>query len=251
VGDLRTTLDGGLVPPTQMFALCGAMIVVGIAYICIAPQPPPTDPVALTAPTTELAAAGLPAGRLANLPASVTNARSVSFDTQANEAGAGSASVSTIRPSVPTTAPPTTIAGTTIPLPTTTTIAPLLATAEATTATLTASVNSVLSAIALASGVAVAPPPPPPAPPAAEVYGSNNTGIASWFNAPDNTCAHRTLPFGTTVKVTRVGTGAVAYCRVNDWGPTEETGRIIDLSMDTFAQLSSTSAGLINVTIEW
>ncbi|MEA2932279.1 MAG: hypothetical protein QOI56_1064, partial [Actinomycetota bacterium] len=33
MGDLRTTPEGGLVPPAQMFALCGAMIVVGIAYI--------------------------------------------------------------------------------------------------------------------------------------------------------------------------------------------------------------------------
>ena len=30
-------------------------------------------------------------------------------------------------------------------------------------------------------------------------YGHNDAGIASWFNAPDNTCAHRTLPFGTMV----------------------------------------------------
>jgi rare lipoprotein A (peptidoglycan hydrolase) len=30
-----------------------------------------------------------------------------------------------------------------------------------------------------------------------------------------------------------------------------ETGRLIDLSMDTFAALASTSSGLIDVTIEW
>jgi rare lipoprotein A len=85
----------------------------------------------------------------------------------------------------------------------------------------------------------------------AKLYGHNDAGVASWFNAPDDTCAHRTLPFGTMVKVTRPRNGAVAFCRVNDRGPTVATGRIIDLSMDTFAQLASTDAGLIDVTIEW
>ena len=69
-----------------------------------------------------------------------------------------------------------------------------------------------------------------------KLYAHNDAGIASWFNAPDNTCAHRTLPFGTMVKVTRRANGAVAFCKVNDRGPTVATGRLIDLSMDTFAE---------------
>jgi rare lipoprotein A (peptidoglycan hydrolase) len=53
------------------------------------------------------------------------------------------------------------------------------------------------------------------------------------------------------IKVTRPKTGAVAFCKVNDRGPTVATGRLIDLSMDTFAKLASPEAGLIDVTIEW
>lgn len=78
-----------------------------------------------------------------------------------------------------------------------------------------------------------------------------DSGVASWFNAPDGTCAHRTLPFGTMVKVTRIVTGASATCKVNDRGPTAATGRIIDLSLGTFEKLASRDAGLIDVKIEW
>ena len=95
------------------------------------------------------------------------------------------------------------------------------------------------------------PPPPVTVASTAKLYAHNDAGIASWFNAPDNTCAHRTLPFGTMVKVTRVKNGAVAFCKVNDRGPTIATGRLIDLSMDTFAKLAAPEAGLIDVTIEW
>ncbi len=40
-------------------------------------------------------------------------------------------------------------------------------------------------------------------------------------------------------------------CTVDDRGPTLETGRLIDLSTGTFAELASTDAGLIDVLIEW
>ncbi len=116
--------------------------------------------------------------------------------------------------------------------------------------------TTLLSITLTASAPAVAAPasttiPPAPASSLNKVYGHNDAGIASWFNAPDDTCAHRTLPFGTMVRVTRPRTGAVTYCKVNDRGPTVATGRLIDLSMDTFARLASTDAGLIDVTIEW
>ena len=75
--------------------------------------------------------------------------------------------------------------------------------------------------------------------------------VASWFGAPAGTCAHRTLPFGTEIRVTGLQNGAVATCTVDDRGPTLATGRLIDLSPDTFERLESTDAGLIEVTIEW
>jgi hypothetical protein len=76
-------------------------------------------------------------------------------------------------------------------------------------------------------------------------------GVASWFDAPAGTCAHRDLPLGTIVKVTRTSTGASTTCRVADRGPSLATNRVIDLSQDTFAKLASTDAGLIEVKIEW
>jgi len=85
------------------------------------------------------------------------------------------------------------------------------------------------------------------------VVASNRTetGVASWFHAPDGTCAHRDAPMGTVIKVTRSATGATTTCRVNDRGPAIGTNRLIDLSLDTFEKLASQDAGLIDVRIEW
>ncbi len=90
----------------------------------------------------------------------------------------------------------------------------------------------------------VAPVPTPrPAPEPVE-EGWTEKGIASWYGEPyhgrrtasgeiydmhDLTAAHKTLAFGSVVKVTRRDTGADVKVRVNDRGPFIE-GRIIDLS---------------------
>jgi rare lipoprotein A len=55
---------------------------------------------------------------------------------------------------------------------------------------------------------------------------------------------------GTHVKVTNTANGKVATCVVNDRGP-YSGGRIIDLDRSVFSQLAPTSAGVINVRIEW
>ena len=75
-------------------------------------------------------------------------------------------------------------------------------------------------------------------------------GGASWFHAPRGTCAHRTLPFGTMVTVTRTDTGASTVCRVNDRGPFI-ANRVIDLSEESFSQLAPTSSGVVPVAIAW
>ncbi len=226
-----------------MFALCGVMIVVGIAYIAVAPQQPAPAPaeavVSFAAPATELAAAVLPADEAADVP---SGAKSVSVDALEREA----APVSTVKPTVPPS-PPTTRARPAVRVTTTTTLPSLATTASETAAALATTASTVLSINLTAAPVTV----PPTTTTTAKISSNRDAGIASWFNAPDATCAHRTLPFGTMVTVTRVATGAVASCRVDDRGPTVATGRIIDLSMDTFAKLAPTSAGLIDVTIAW
>ena len=144
--------------------------------------------------------------------------------------------------------------------PTTTTAKPAkpaTSTTVATARTTTTATRTVASAPATTTTVALKPLPSvvqavvPPVTAVASAVTRTDSGIASWFGAPDGTCAHRTLPMGTIVKVTRIHNGAVASCKVDDRGPTLETGRLIDLSDDTFEKLAAKEAGLIDVKIEW
>ena len=88
-------------------------------------------------------------------------------------------------------------------------------------------------------------PPPPPSQPS-----NSQTGKASWYDHEAGTCAHRTLPFGTILKVTNLGNGKSTTCRVADRGPFIE-GRVVDLERSVFSQIASTSQGVIDVRIEW
>src|SRR5262249_59762780 len=61
------------------------------------------------------------------------------------------------------------------------------------------------------------------------------------------TAAHRTLPFGTMVRVTNRRNGQVAVVRINDRGPFVR-GRVIDLSPAAGHALGL--SGLIEVSLE-
>lgn len=63
------------------------------------------------------------------------------------------------------------------------------------------------------------------------------------------TAAHRTLPFGTMVKVTNLTNGKSVIVRVNDRGPFVK-GRIIDLSKSAAKKLDFINAGVAKVRIE-
>jgi rare lipoprotein A (peptidoglycan hydrolase) len=76
------------------------------------------------------------------------------------------------------------------------------------------------------------------------------SGEASWYDAPSGTCAHRTLPFGTVVTVTNVANGRTVKCTVTDRGP-YQSGRIIDLAKTSFDDLAPPAAGVIDVRITW
>lgn len=73
------------------------------------------------------------------------------------------------------------------------------------------------------------------------------SGTASWYDYPY--AAHRTLPFGTKLKVTNTLNGETVMVEVRDRGPFIE-GRIIDLPKTAFEQIASLSSGVIPVTIE-
>ena len=79
---------------------------------------------------------------------------------------------------------------------------------------------------------------------------NQQTGEASWYDAPDGTCAHRTLAFGTVLTVTNLANGAKVTCKVADRGPFVE-GRIVDLAKTSFDNLAPPSSGVIDVRIEW
>ncbi len=63
------------------------------------------------------------------------------------------------------------------------------------------------------------------------------------------TCAHRTYPFGTLLKVTNMRNGKSVVVRVTDRGP-HRGGRIIDLSYGAARELGMLSQGIAMVEIE-
>jgi rare lipoprotein A len=60
-------------------------------------------------------------------------------------------------------------------------------------------------------------------------FQGQRTAAGEKFDMNALTCAHRTLPLGSWVRVTNLTNRKVAYVRVNDRGPVPQT-RVIDLS---------------------
>lgn len=87
---------------------------------------------------------------------------------------------------------------------------------------------------------------------------SAQCGNASWYalysqtasgermNPAELTAAHRTLPFGTKLKVTNQKNGKSVVVRINDRGPFIK-GRVIDLSKGAAKQLGFISTGVTNI----
>ena len=63
------------------------------------------------------------------------------------------------------------------------------------------------------------------------------------------TAAHKTLPFGTIVRVTRLSTGKQVIIVINDRGPYIK-GRLIDLSFGAAKEIGMIKAGVTKVKIE-
>lgn len=63
------------------------------------------------------------------------------------------------------------------------------------------------------------------------------------------TAAHRSLPFGTWVRVTHSGTGRSVDVMVNDRGPFGNSRRVIDLSRAAAASLGILGQGVAPVTL--
>jgi len=93
--------------------------------------------------------------------------------------------------------------------------------------------------------------------------GHSQLGMASWYGPSFHgkpsasgepydmwalTAAHRTLPFGTWVQVTKVETGKKVTVRINDRGPFIK-GRIIDLSYGAARELAMIGEGTADVRL--
>jgi rare lipoprotein A len=80
---------------------------------------------------------------------------------------------------------------------------------------------------------------------------SHGTRTASGerFNARELTAAHRTLPFGTRVRVTNVATGRSVTVRINDRGPFIG-GRVIDVSHSAAESLGMVGQGVAKVKLD-
>ena len=70
-----------------------------------------------------------------------------------------------------------------------------------------------------------------------------------WFNPNALTAAHKTLPFGTRVRVTHMGNGRSVEVKINDRGP-YVAGRIIDLSKAAAGIIGMTGQGIARVVVE-
>ena len=84
----------------------------------------------------------------------------------------------------------------------------------------------------------------------ASFYGNESgskTASGQRFNQNALTCAHRSLPFGTRLRVTHGGNRVVVT--VNDRGPFVR-GRVLDLSTAAARAVGLTSAGVGRVTAE-
>jgi rare lipoprotein A len=121
-----------------------------------------------------------------------------------------------------------------------------------------------VSACAVVRSPAVTPSTIEVPQPAAENPVYVETGVASWYGAIGQggmtasgeaydpnamTAAHRSLPFGTIIRITNLANRRMVKVRVNDRGPFI-AGRMLDLSAAAAAKLGIKQDGMDQVRLE-
>lgn len=79
-------------------------------------------------------------------------------------------------------------------------------------------------------------------------FHGKRTASGERFNENAYTAAHRSLPFGTRVRVTNLRNGRMVDVRINDRGPFVR-GRIIDLSRAAASEIGMIRDGVVPVEV--
>lgn len=112
---------------------------------------------------------------------------------------------------------------------------------------------ALLAAFWLAGCAAHRPARPPVERGQASWYGKalagRPTASGEPFRPARRTAAHKTLPFGTVLRVTRTDTGARVRVVINDRGPFV-AGRVIDLSARAARRIDMIDAGVVPVQLK-
>lgn len=82
----------------------------------------------------------------------------------------------------------------------------------------------------------------------ASIYSGGRTADGEHARASGLTAAHRSLPFGTMVRVTNQHTGRSVVVRINDRGPFVR-GRIIDLTPAAARAIGFSGLAHVDVTV--
>ena len=116
---------------------------------------------------------------------------------------------------------------------------------------------SAVLALAVGGGGCATSSPKPPEPVAAEIglasyyadrFHGRLTANGERYDRQAFTAAHRRLPFGTQVVVTRLDDGRAVTVRINDRGPFVR-GRVIDLSHAAAEKLGMLRQGVVEVRV--
>jgi rare lipoprotein A len=83
----------------------------------------------------------------------------------------------------------------------------------------------------------------------ADAFHGKQAANGEMFNMNDLVAAHRTLPFGTRLRVTNTANGKSVVVRIIDRGPYVE-GRILDLSLGAAKVIDMVASGTARVRIE-
>lgn len=83
----------------------------------------------------------------------------------------------------------------------------------------------------------------------ANKFEGKRTACGEIYHHENFTAAHKSLPFGTWVKVVNLNNKKAVIVRINDRGPFIK-GRIIDLSKSAAKEIGNTNQGVFSVSIE-